>query len=147
MTSHNLLKELNIEEYLQHFNVNPTVVRILVLKSLLNSDHPLSLADIESRLETVDKSSISRTLSLFKKKHIVHFFNDSSGSVKYEICRSEHHLYDDTHAHFHCTSCGETICLHKVKIPAVELPENFIKTDVNYIISGLCPNCINKKSH
>lgn len=138
----NALPSLSSIEILKKWGVNPTPVRILVYTALRDSFSPLSLTDLEERLETVDRSSISRTLNLFKAEGLVHFFDDSSGSVKYEICSDPaHRHHDDTHVHFHCTSCGKTICLHSIAIPIVELPEGFSSEKINYIVTGQCDKC------
>ena len=131
----------NIERILENSGVSPTAVRILVYRTLINSDSPLSLAEIETLLGTVDKSTISRTLSLFKEHHLVHAFNDGSSSVKYECCISPHNYEDDLHVHFHCEHCGKTECFNHLKIPEVTLPEGFIPHGVNYVVSGLCNKC------
>ena len=131
-----------IEDFLKSKGITPTPVRMLVYRCLLDSEVPMSLSDLEIELESVDKSTISRTLSLLKENHLLHSFNDGSGSVKYEICRSGDHGHkDDTHVHFRCNSCGRTICLTSVKIPEVTLPEGFLVLDTNYIITGVCNEC------
>lgn len=131
-----------IEQILNSAGVSVTPVRILVYKSLLLASHPLSLADIEENLESVDKSSVSRTLTKFRDRHLIHIIDDGSGSVKYEACHSSHiDNYSDFHVHFRCEICGETKCLHDVKIPEVSLPEGYIPSRLNYVISGICAEC------
>lgn len=131
-----------VADTLKKAGISPTPGRILVYKSLCSASSPMSLSDLELELESVDKSTISRTLSLFREKHIVHGFNDGSGAFKYEICRrGDEELHDDTHVHFHCKKCGETFCLKTIGIPEVELPEDFIVHDYNYIITGICKEC------
>ena len=132
----------NIAERLKEKGISHTPVRQLIYSCLENASTPLSLSEIELRLETVDKSSISRTLNLFREKHIVHYFDDGSGSVKYEMCNSHHHDQDDdTHVHFHCSKCGETICLNHIKIPKVDIPDGFLIENINYVITGRCLKC------
>lgn len=131
-----------IEKILKIAEINPTPVRLMVYRCLRDSATPLALADIEIILDTVDKSTISRSLSLFKNRHLIHSITDGSGSTKYEICNSSGSDHDeDTHVHFRCDRCGETICLTSVKIPEVALPEGFIGKEKNYIISGICSDC------
>lgn len=131
-----------IESLLKDSGVTPTPVRMLVARSLRDSVSPLSLSDIEAILESVDKSTISRTLAIFREHHIVHSFNDGSGSVKYELCWSYGQDEDnDRHVHFHCEHCGKTLCLSTLKIPEVKLPAGFHINSINYVISGICPDC------
>ena len=142
------MKSSNIEHIKEIFKsagMPGTPVRILVYRQLLNSENPLSLTDLESLLESVDKSTISRTLATFKKLHLVHSFNDGSGSVKYEICHSHFSEKDeDKHIHFRCEKCGQTICLNWISVPVVKLPEGYIANEYNYVVSGICAECNQK---
>lgn len=55
-----------IENLLNEKGVKPTSNRILVLKELIKTSHPLSLADLEALLDfSMDKASIFRVLELF----------------------------------------------------------------------------------
>lgn len=131
-----------VENILKKVGINPTPVRILVYKCLMDNSVPASLSEIEHILDTVDKSTISRTLSLFKQHHLLHSFNDGSGSVKYELCLShDHENHDDSHVHFRCEKCGTTICLTSINVPKVELPQGYKSHETSYIISGICSSC------
>ena len=131
-----------VDKILSEAGITPTPVRLMVYKCLANSKTPMSLSDLEDELESIDKSTISRTLSTFKNSHLLHSFNDGSGSVKYEICySSDHGTHNDMHVHFHCEKCGETICLPDVSVPHVDLPHNYVSHEVSYLIKGLCPKC------
>ena len=131
-----------IEDSLKSAGVGITPGRILVYKCLDASPYPLSLAEIEDRLESVDKSTVSRTLTKFREKHIIHAFNDGSGSMKYEICHSSNIKSDsDLHVHFRCEKCGLTKCLLGVKIPVINLPEGYTQNGYNYVVSGICADC------
>lgn len=135
-----------IETILITYGVTPTPVRKLVYKSFMDSKGPLSLSDLETKLDTVDKSTISRTLSTFKDRQMLHSFTDGSGSVKYELCLS-HDLDEDVdlHIHFRCEVCGKTKCLPDIGVPYVELPEGYISHEFNYVITGICRDCSTKK--
>ena len=135
-------EKINISDYLHKEGVAATPVRILVYKALLNSRYPMSLSDLESELESVDKSTISRTLITFKNHHLLHSINDGSGSVKYEVCHSCHHLHhDDMHVHFRCMECGVTKCLNELSVPSVQLPEGYMPLEINYVVTGICADC------
>ena len=53
-----------IEQQLQAHGVHPTAARILVLKKLSELTHPVSMTELETELETMDKSTIFRTLNV-----------------------------------------------------------------------------------
>lgn len=131
-----------IEKVLKNEGISPTPIRTLVYKCLMESDIPLSLSDIEISLDSVDKSSVSRTLNLFRDHHLVHVINDGSGSMKYEVCCSrDHKEEDDMHVHFRCETCGKTICLTTLSIPQVQLPKGYIPHETSYVITGVCSDC------
>ncbi len=135
---HSLLTD---EQKLEHAGVRPTAMRLLIYKVLGKSGYPLSSLDLETELETVDRSTISRTLAIFLEHDLIHAIDDGSGSVKYEVCRSHHHhSVDDLHVHFHCTVCGKTFCLPD-PVPHIKLPDGFITENINYVITGKCKNC------
>lgn len=132
---------------LQGAGVRITPVRLLVLEELSKSTSPVSGQALEDGLETVDRSSITRTLSLFTEKGLVHTVDDGSGSIKYELCKASHLNAGDSdeHPHFHCVKCGSTVCLDYLSLPPVELPEGYEPVSGNYVIKGVCPDCSRRK--
>lgn len=138
----------NLTEYLQNAGVKPTANRLMIARALDRADSPLSLAELETRLETIDRSNIFRALSLFRRRHMVHIIDDGSESVKYELCRSDSRHDDndsDLHLHFHCEECHSTTCLEQIPIPSVSLPDGYIPLSANYVVKGLCPACAAKR--
>lgn len=125
--------------------VKPTAVRLLVFSALQMAARPVSVADLETCLQTVDKSTIFRTLTLFLEHHLIHGIEDGSGSVKYELCHGEWDCsVRDMHLHFFCEHCHRTFCFKDMPIPEVDLPEGFAMRGVNFVIKGLCPDCAGK---
>ena len=68
--------------------IRPTPNRILVARALMDATHPVALAELETVLDTVERSTIFRVLNLFRSADLVHVIDDGSGSTKYELCRS-----------------------------------------------------------
>lgn len=135
------------EEKLLSHQVRPTANRELVLCLIAESDRAVSLSDIETALETVDKSTISRILNLFLEHHLLHAIEDGSGSVKYELCGGKYeHSVQDMHPHFYCEQCHRTFCMQSVTIPPVEVPRGYVVNSVNYVLKGVCSDCA-KKQH
>lgn len=131
-----------IAERLAAKGVRPTANRISVYRTLSDAHELMSLSDIESALDTLDKSSIFRVLGVFADHDVVHVLNDGSGSVKYELCRVEGgHSPEDMHVHFHCLGCGRTFCFEEIHVPAVELPAGFVPRSLNYTMEGYCIDC------
>lgn len=137
-------------QILKSHGIRPTAVRILVLRALQEKDCAMSLVALETDLQTVDRSSIFRTLNLFLEHHIVHQVEDGSGQTKFALCEEhcrcgeEHeHSLSDFHVHFYCEQCQRTQCLHDIPIPEVELPADFVLTSANFVLKGICADCKN----
>lgn len=138
------------EALLLAHDVKPTAVRVLVLRALQASPYALSLSELEGRLGTVDKSSISRTLSLFFERHLVHSIDDGEGIVKYATCAEHCHCHDDDgfsdlHLHFTCLRCHRTYCLRGLPLPPVTIPQGFEVTTAEYMLKGICDACGGKR--
>lgn len=67
-------------------DIRPTAIRVLVLRTLLEMKQAMSVSDLEAQLDTVDKSTIFRTLTLFLSHHLIHGVDDGSGTLKYAVC-------------------------------------------------------------
>lgn len=133
---------------LAYRDIKPTAIRVWVLRTLMEARQALSLADLEAQLDTVDKSTLFRTLSLFLSHHLIHGVDDGSGSLKYAVCEDCCMCtVEDQHTHFYCENCHKTFCIRNVHVPLVPLPEGFIPTGINYVIKGLCAECAQKKNH
>ena len=133
----------DIEDIMEKAGVKPTANRILVLRALISSDSPRSLADLEEQLQTLDKSSIHRVLNLFSAHHIVHAMEDGRGIVKFELCTGgdTHGTPGHMHVHFYCESCHKVYCFDHLPVPPVPLPDGFDAHSVNYMLKGRCPDC------
>ncbi len=132
---------------LEKKGVKPTALRLLILRTMLNAPQSVSLNDLETMLETVDKSTIFRTLTLFLSRHVIHAIEDGSGSLKYEVCSNECSCsIDDMHTHFYCEQCHRTFCFKNIQIPVINLPEGFTMQSINYMVKGICSDCTAKKN-
>ncbi|MCD7714646.1 MAG: transcriptional repressor [Prevotella sp.] len=130
---------------LEQHDIKPTSTRLLVLRQLFRGDEMVSLPDLEHYLPTVDKSTISRTLSLFLSQGLIHAVDDGSGATKYALCAdSDQTAFRDGHIHFYCSRCKRTFCLKQIHTPAVRLPAGFAAQSISYVVKGLCPQCNNK---
>lgn len=127
---------------LEHRNIRPTAIRLLILRTMFRGGETVSLPQLETLLPTVDKSTISRTLSLFLLHRLIHAVDDGSGSLKYNVCDDDCYCtVEDEHTHFFCERCRRTFCLKQIHVPVVPLPPGFTLNSVNYVLKGLCPEC------
>ena len=114
---------MNTEQILAHLarhNVKPTANRILIAEAISQYNGPVSMKELETKLQTIDKSSIFRTLTLFSNQHVVHQMEDGNDIVRYELCMSN-------------------------DIPEVRLPEGYRLSNVNFMLKGICPECAAKQ--
>lgn len=128
-----------IENIFTEAGIKPTAIRIMVMKEIISYNHPFTLADMEDRLNTVDKSTLFRTLTLFLEHQILHDVDNGNGSKIY--CRCECTSVHTSHIHFTCTCCGETFCIKDIDISNVPHPKGFIVNDMSCVMKGLCPKC------
>jgi len=140
--------ETKYVERLEAHQVKPTALRLLLLRTMMSHGvDAFSLQSLEDELDTVDKSTIYRTITLFLTHHLIHAIDDGTGSFKYAVCRPDCHCGEDDatidhlHAHFNCEHCGRTVCLSTTQVPLVALPAGFQVHSINYVLKGLCPDC------
>ena len=134
-----------ILDRLQHKGVKPTANRIIIYKVLSDANHPLSLADLENKVDSIDKSSIFRVLTLFADNDVVHSFSDGRGVINYELCTDTGHCHhDNDHVHFYCENCHQSFCFEDIHIPEINLSEGFNIHEVSIVIKGTCPECSKK---
>ncbi len=127
---------------MQEHGIRPTAGRILVLRTLLAEGRPLSMTEIETALESVDKSTVSRALAAFRERHLLHCIEDGSGQQRYEICHCpEEADDDDRHVHFHCKACGRTFCFEELPVPAVTYPAGVRGEEDTYAAHGPSHHC------
>jgi len=103
------------------------------------------LADIEAEMPWADRATLFRSLKTFEQKALIHSIDDGGKSGKYALCSescevSQHNI----HPHFHCDSCGRTLCLPAQEISISHLPGNFLVKSYSLIINGVCNECIKK---
>ncbi|MBD5356352.1 MAG: transcriptional repressor [Bacteroides sp.] len=136
----------DIETIIEQAGVKPTSNRILVMRELIKSPRPLSLGDLDACLETLEKSSILRALTIFLQHHLIHDIEDGRGVIKYEPCsRHEEGKDMDMHVHFYCEKCQQLTCFEDVGVPPISLPDEYLTHAINYMVKGICPQCRNKR--
>ena len=133
------------EELCLHFtqtDIKPTANRLLIARALEKSEQAMSITDLETALETIDKSTIFRTITLFRDHHLVHEIDDGSGSLKYALSNNAADPNPKhQHVHFWCEKCQRTFCLQNMEVPMVNLPKGFTVNAINYVMKGICPKC------
>lgn len=131
---------MNVEHLMAEHGVKVTANRLLIARALEQAGCPLSMMELEERLESIDKSNVFRTLVAFKDAHLVHVLEGDP--VRYELCHSHHEDHDDDlHVHFYCVKCHKTYCLEEIPVPPVQAPEGYQVQEESYLLRGICPQC------
>jgi Fur family ferric uptake transcriptional regulator len=137
-----IMKQEECARLLAEHDIKPTANRIVVVRALATSARPLTLAELEGKILSIDKSGIFRALTLFREHHLVHAIEDGSGSLRFELCHSHSDEDDDDlHVHFFCERCQRTFCLDGVPVPQVGVPPGYTVTSASHIVKGICPEC------
>ena len=90
-----MIMEHDIIDLMMHHGIKPTANRILISEEMRKAGRPMSMGELEEALESVDKSVISRTLALFRERHLVHTLHDGGDGIRYELCHSHSEDQDD----------------------------------------------------
>ena len=136
------MEEKHLLDLLESHGVKPTANRIVIARALAAAGRPMSMTELETVVETIDKSNVFRTLQAFREAHLVHVLDDSGDGVRYELCHSHHDGEDDdVHVHFYCEKCLRTVCLEDIPFPPVSIPDDYDVHSVSYRIKGLCKDC------
>ncbi len=140
------MKSQDIISRLESKGIRPTANRILVMKTLMGEQNPQSLSNLERKMVSMDKSSISVPLPSFWNIDVVHAFEDGRGVLCYELCEEkgacDHH---DGHIHFYCESCQRSFCMEDIHIPSFRAAQGFYPHSISFVIKGECPDC--RKKH
>lgn len=133
----------SLHDALARSGLRTTTPRQVVFDLLQGSSCPLKMADIVKQCSSIDKTSVYRSIDLFRKLNILSTASDG--------WRQYYELSDEFRPHHHhliCTKCGKII---DIKSPAIEKlvkqigrDNGFDITGHNFEIVGLCPNCAPK---
>ena len=134
------------EQILIGAGIRPTAIRQMVLKDIIGYQHAFTLADMEQRLATLDRSTLFRTLTLFVHHKLLHETDNGSGSNLYCRCECGHKHHHIPHLHFICTACHETSCIKDIDLSTLPHPKGYEVEEINLIMKGLCPKCKHKQS-
>jgi Fe2+ or Zn2+ uptake regulation protein len=121
-----------------------TEARVAIIKLFFESGHPLSVADLGKRLESIqirlNKTTVYREVYFLISKSIILEVGVSQGQMYYEYNHQDHHH------HLICTNCKsiQDIPLNddiKTQEKQIQKLKNFKVTSHSLDFYGLCSGC------
>ena len=109
---------------------------------IVSSSTALSQSEIKSILKGLcDRVTIYRVLDRLMDEGLIHKIVNTDGIIKFASCQSCGTEHSHNHIHFSCQKCKSVTCLEDVE-PTYQLPKNYRVQEVNFTLSGLCPQCL-----
>jgi Fur family ferric uptake transcriptional regulator/Fur family zinc uptake transcriptional regulator len=121
--------------------IRATRRRKITLKFLLESDRPVSHADISREHPELDRVTLYRTLALFVNAGIAHQVKSLDGLWRFCAHGADEKGCPGNHPHFFCTSCGTMICLTNYPLERLNVPDGYEVLGKQFVIYGLCDKC------
>lgn len=121
-----------------------TQARLAVLEILLDSSAALSHHEVEESIEQrgleVDRVTLYRVLDWLVERKLAHRIAAADRVWRFNAADR---LQMNEHAHFHCTQCGQIICLNgpdPADVPV--LPPGYRRERMEITVHGRCAQCI-----
>jgi Fur family ferric uptake transcriptional regulator len=130
------------EELIRSTGERVTAARVQILALLLAAPRALTHREIEDALDpsfAIDRVTVYRVLEWLTDQHLAHKIAADDRVWRFNAVPAAH---DRQHAHFHCTACGEVVCLEAFA-PDIRprLPAGYAPQSLEVTIKGLCSAC------
>lgn len=130
------------EDLIRSTGERVTAARVRILSLLLAAPRALTHREIEDGLDgalAIDRVTVYRVLDWLTSRHLAHKIAADDRVWRFNAVPSAH---GGEHAHFHCTACGEVICL-EARAPAItpRLPAGYAPESLEFTVKGLCSEC------
>lgn len=121
-----------------------TIAKSKIISMLQASEVALSHAEIEAAIDIeVNRVTIYRILERLIEEGTIHKVVNTDGAMKFALCHNCSVTHHHNHIHFSCVECKEVTCLEDV-VPSFKLSKQYEVIDVNFMLSGRCPDCTAK---
>lgn len=121
--------------------IRNTSAKTTILDILTKSEVALSHNEIHKLTAGIcDRVTIYRVLDRLINEDLIHKAVNLDGMIKYASCSISDHQHTHNHVHFSCQKCNLVTCLDQIK-PHFTLPNDYLVKEVNFTLSGLCPEC------
>lgn len=141
---HSPLTEDSAKDILTENGINRTKGKVKILQELSQAEKPLSVPELHALLdESCDVSTIFRTITQFKEKHLIHEVNLDEGFFRYEMAShdEDHHHH---HHHVRCRVCGDIKNIEKCDLGPFEkaiAKLGFKDMEHRLEFTGVCSKC------
>ena len=120
-----------------------TASKTAILELITNSNVALSQIEIQKTLNGLcDRVTIYRVLDRLVNEDSIHKIATPDGTIKFASCnhQHDHNSHSHQHIHFNCEKCLAVTCLENIE-PVFKVPENYKVKEMNFTLTGICPNC------
>lgn len=118
-----------------------TAAKREILDMISLSGVALSHSEIQASLDgSCDRVTIYRVLDRLVEEGAVHRIVNVDGVLKYASCHGCSTAHHHDHIHFSCQKCMSVTCIENVH-PSFKLPKGYKVSEVNFTVSGICPQC------
>jgi Fur family transcriptional regulator, ferric uptake regulator len=123
-----------------------TTAKTAILELITKSKVALSHIEIQNLINGLcDRVTIYRVLDRLVNEDVIHKIAMPDGTIKYASCNhkqeNEKQTHSHNHIHFNCQKCFSVTCLDNVE-PIFNIPKDYKVKEVNFTLTGFCPNCI-----
>ncbi len=134
----------DIVKLLRLNDMSKTSARISLIFLLIQANSWLSLQDISKQMKQ-SRTTIYRALNILCEKAIVKKLVDTDNKVFFHFNEQPHLLIPSAIekkelVYFRCINCNSIILLQNAYVD-FKLPQGFIKTGDNFLVSGYCSHC------
>lgn len=125
-------------------------MKIKLLQDLSKSHKPLSIAELHAGLdEACDVSTVFRTITQYKEKHLIQEVNLDEGFFRYEMIDEGHDHDHHGHGHHHhhhvrCRLCGDIQSIEHCDLGPFEkaiAKLGFKNMEHRLEFTGVCSKC------
>ena len=118
-----------------------TKAKTKIKELIISSSVALSQGEIQNSLKGFcDRVTTYRVLERLLDEGLIHKIVNTDGVIKFASCQSCSSEHSHNHIHFSCQKCKSVTCLEDVE-PSYKLPNNYKVSEMNFTLSGLCPEC------
>jgi Fur family ferric uptake transcriptional regulator len=141
----------SIIHLLREKSINRTAARIEVLRVMMQSRNMQSLTAIVRMMnDSYNRVTVYRVLCMLCEKELIYKLVDLQNNAYYRfnetIGKNDFTRQGRDEVFFKCNRCGK-ITFIETPLPEYALPQGFVKTATNFLVSGYCRQCATRTSH